>query len=102
MNTRPLSLTLITLAALSAGAAIAQSNMPDTKAAASLRFFEMLFGLGREQGQAWLSAHLGNGCSTCAIVDGQSRDPIARFDGKAARHHRIEPARKQHNRDRRG
>ena len=22
----------------------------------------------------WLSAHLGNGCSTCAIVDGQSRD----------------------------
>lgn len=32
----------------------------DTKAAASLRFFEMLFGLGREQGQAWLSAHLGD------------------------------------------
>lgn len=28
-----------------------------TKAAASLRFFEMLFGLGREQGQAWLAAH---------------------------------------------
>jgi acetate kinase len=23
---------------------------------------------------SWLSAHLGNGCSTCAIVDGQSRD----------------------------
>ncbi|MCJ8169789.1 acetate kinase [Atopomonas sediminilitoris] len=23
---------------------------------------------------AWLTAHLGNGCSTCAIVDGQSRD----------------------------
>ncbi|SEQ95958.1 acetate kinase [Azotobacter beijerinckii] len=22
----------------------------------------------------WLTAHLGNGCSTCAIVDGQSRD----------------------------
>lgn len=23
---------------------------------------------------SWLSAHLGNGCSTCAIVNGQSRD----------------------------
>lgn len=23
---------------------------------------------------SWLSAHLGNGCSSCAIVDGQSRD----------------------------
>ena len=23
---------------------------------------------------SWLSAHLGNGCSTCAIVDGKSRD----------------------------
>ncbi|MDC7824267.1 acetate kinase [Pseudomonas sp. BLCC-B13] len=23
---------------------------------------------------SWLSAHLGNGCSTCAIVDGRSRD----------------------------
>ncbi len=23
---------------------------------------------------SWLAAHLGNGCSTCAIVDGQSRD----------------------------
>lgn len=39
MNTRPLSLTLITLAALSAGAAIAQSNMPDTKAAAKERCY---------------------------------------------------------------
>lgn len=25
-------------------------------------------------GSSWLSAHLGNGCSTCAIVDGRSRD----------------------------
>ena len=33
MNTRPLSLTLVTLAALTAGAALAQSNMPDAKAA---------------------------------------------------------------------
>ncbi|MBC9249756.1 propionate kinase [Pseudomonas alcaligenes] len=23
---------------------------------------------------SWLTAHLGNGCSTCAVVDGQSRD----------------------------
>jgi len=29
----------------------------DTKAAASQRFFEMLFELGRAQGQSWLSAH---------------------------------------------
>ena len=34
MNTRPLSLTLIALAALSAGAAFAQSSMPDAKAGA--------------------------------------------------------------------
>ena len=30
---------------------------------------------GLEVGDScWLTAHLGNGCSTCAIVDGQSRD----------------------------
>lgn len=39
MNTRPLSLTLITLAALSAGAAIAQTNMPDAKASAKERCY---------------------------------------------------------------
>ncbi len=39
MNTRPLSLTLITLAALSAGAAIAQTNMPDAKAGAKERCY---------------------------------------------------------------
>ncbi len=32
-----------------------------------------LSGLPADSG-CWLSAHLGNGCSTCAIVDGQSRD----------------------------
>jgi acetate kinase len=26
------------------------------------------------ESSSWLSAHLGNGCSTCAIVNGQSRD----------------------------
>lgn len=39
MNTRPLSLTLVTLAALSAGAALAQSNMPDAKAGAKERCY---------------------------------------------------------------
>lgn len=30
---------------------------------------------GREPGQgAWLSAHLGNGCSSCAVLDGHSLD----------------------------
>ena len=39
MNARPLSLTLVTLAALTAGAALAQSNMPDAKAGAKERCY---------------------------------------------------------------
>ena len=39
MNTRPLRLTLVTLAALTAGAALAQSNMPDAKAGAKERCY---------------------------------------------------------------
>lgn len=34
-----------------------QALEAETKAAASHKFFEMLFGLGREQGMAWLAAH---------------------------------------------
>ena len=33
----------------------------------------LLLGMQPDQG-AWLTAHLGNGCSTCAILDGQSLD----------------------------
>ncbi|MEL0168214.1 MAG: acetate kinase [Pseudomonadaceae bacterium] len=33
----------------------------------------LLTGLGKGQG-AWLTAHLGNGCSSCAVLDGRSMD----------------------------
>ena len=46
---------------------------PNEKAAASGPPDRSYRGLPPED-SCWLSAHLGNGCSTCAIVNGRSRD----------------------------
>lgn len=66
MNTRPLSLTLVTLAALTAGAALAQSNMPDAKAGAK----ERCYGVSMA-GKNDCAAGPGTTCAGSAKVDYQ-------------------------------
>ena len=66
MNTRPLSLTLITLAALSAGAAIAQTNMPDAKAGAKERCYGVSLA-----GKNDCAAGPGTSCAGSSVRDHQ-------------------------------
>ena len=66
MNTRPLSLTLVTLAALTAGAVLAQSNMPDAKAGAK----ERCYGVSMA-GKNDCAAGPGTTCAGSAKVDYQ-------------------------------
>lgn len=66
MNTHPLRLTLITLAALSAGAALAQSSMPDAKAGAK----EKCYGVSMA-GKNDCAAGPGTSCAGSSKMDYQ-------------------------------
>ncbi|MEZ5644764.1 MAG: DUF2282 domain-containing protein [Burkholderiaceae bacterium] len=68
MNTRPLSLTLVTLAALSAGAALAQSTMPDAKAMPDAK--ERCYGVSMA-GKNDCAAGPGTTCAGTAKMDYQ-------------------------------
>lgn len=66
MNTRPVTLTLVTLAALTAGAALAQNSMPDAKPGAK----ERCYGVSMA-GKNDCAAGPGTTCAGTAKVDYQ-------------------------------
>lgn len=66
MNTSQLTLTLATLAALTTGAALAQSNMPDTKNAASAK--ERCYGVAMA-GKNDCAAGPGTTCAGASKID---------------------------------
>lgn len=68
MNTSQLTLTLATLAALTTGAALAQSNMPDTKNAASAK--ERCYGVAMA-GKNDCAAGPGTTCAGTSKMDHQ-------------------------------
>ncbi|MBU7576256.1 MAG: DUF2282 domain-containing protein [Hydrogenophaga sp.] len=69
MNTSQLTLTLATLAALTTGAALAQSNMPDTKNAASAK--ERCYGVAMA-GKNDCAAGPGTTCAGTSKMDYQA------------------------------